>query len=41
VSPGPEAFHAATLEIALVCAGREKAVATTLSCSDFASGAQE
>jgi len=27
VSPGPEAFSAATLEIALVCTGREKAVA--------------
>jgi hypothetical protein len=28
VSPGgPEAFHAATLEIALVCSGREEAVA--------------
>jgi hypothetical protein len=27
VSPGPEAFFAATLEIALVCTGREKAAA--------------
>jgi len=27
VSPGPEAFHAATLEIALVCTGREPTVA--------------
>jgi hypothetical protein len=27
VSPGPEAFHAATLEIALVCTGREEAIA--------------
>jgi hypothetical protein len=27
VSPGPEAFPEGTLEIALVCAGRERAVA--------------
>jgi hypothetical protein len=38
VSPGPEAFPEGTLEIALVCTGREEAVATTLPCSDFASG---
>ena len=38
VSPGPEAFPGGTLEIALVCTGRGEAVATTLPCSDFASG---
>jgi hypothetical protein len=38
VSPGPEAFPEGTLEIALVCTGREDAVATTLPCSDFVSG---
>jgi hypothetical protein len=27
MSPGPEAFHAATLEIALVCTGCEEPVA--------------
>jgi len=38
VSPGPEAFPEGTLEIALVCTGRKEAVATTLPCSDFATG---
>src|SRR5438105_2736234 len=38
VSPGPEAFPAGTLEIALVRTGRKETNATALPCGDFASG---
>jgi len=38
MSPGPEAFSAGTLEIAWVCAGRERTVARLFPRTDFVSG---